>query len=254
MELTLEPDWLISILLVSIRVAMIFLFTPLLLATRTPTRFRLLFVLALSMMMLAGSIVVAPAKVSSLDTLARSAVNEMLIGGLLAFGLITAFSAFLIGGRLLDFQMGFGIASVVDPATNTQAALIGTLLQLSAVMVFFMLDGHHLLLKGLAYSFERLPPGTSLANLEPGLIIEQFGLMFIFAITIVAPAMVIILLLDAGLAVIARTMPQVNIFFVSFPLKIFAGLSVMAMSSTLLAPVMQKLFEKMFLYWHKIIG
>ena len=172
----------------------------------------------------------------------------------MAFGLLTAFAAFLLGGRILDFQMGFGVANLIDPATNTQTAMMGVVLNLIAVMAFFMVDGHHMLLRGLAYSFERVPIGVGLNELPMDLIVQQFGYMFVFALMVVVPALFAILLLDIGLAVMARTMPQVNIFFVSIPLKIFIGLFMTAISMRYIWPLMERMFTSIFQYWDALLA
>jgi flagellar biosynthetic protein FliR len=164
------------------------------------------------------------------------------------------FAAFLLGGRIVDFQMGFGVAGLIDPATRTQAPLIGTILNLIAIMVFYTLDGHHYLLRGLAFSVEKIPPGAWLGDFDLAVVIAHFGAMFSFAIAIVAPVIFSILLLDVGLAVMARTMPQMNVFIVSLPLKIFTGLSVTALSMHTFTPLMEKIFEAMFVFWQNILG
>ena len=109
---------------------------------------------------------------------------------------------------------------------------------------------HH----GEGFRLEKLPPGTMLANLHPTALVAQFGLMFIYAVMVVAPALFVILLLDVGLGVMARTMPQVNIFIVSLPLKIFLGLTVTAISINYLGPVMTRIFESIFRYWEQILA
>ena len=224
MQFTADIQWLVSVLLAAVRIGAVFLFTPILAVTQAPIRFRVFFVLGLAAL-LVSSLSITPIKTPlSLYQLVQFSFYELVTGMAMAFGLLTAFAAFLLGGRILDFQMGFGVANLIDPATNTQTAMMGVVLNLIAVMAFFMVDGHHMLLRGLAYSFERVPIGVGLNELPMDLIVQQFGYMFVFALMVVVPALFAILLLDIGLAVMARTMPQVNIFFVSIPLKIFIGL------------------------------
>jgi flagellar biosynthetic protein FliR len=154
----------------------------------------------------------------------------------------------------MDLQMGFGVASLIDPATRTQSPLLGTLLNLVALAVFFAVDGHHLVIRGLAYSLVQLPPGSSLAALEPAAVVAQFGAMFVFAVALAAPVIFVLLLVDVALAVMARTMPQMNVFIVSLPLKIMVGLLVLVMSMQYMGPVMERVFEGMFDYWQRVLG
>src|SRR6185436_21069088 len=121
------------------------------------------------------------------------------------FGVFTAFAALLFGGRLLDIQIGFGIANVFDPVTRTQGPLVGTALNLMAIAVFFAIDGHHMLIRGLAYSLAQFPPGRPLSELNGAAVVAQFGVVFAYGLMIVAPAVIVLLLLDVGLAIAART-------------------------------------------------
>lgn len=253
MNITADVQWLSSVLLASVRIGAVFLFTPILAVTQAPMRFKIIFVLGLSAI-LVSSIAVAPVSAPlSLAQLAYFAIQELVVGGVMAFGLLTAFAAFLLGGRILDFQMGFGVASLIDPSTNTQSAMMGVVLNMIAVMAFFMVNGHHMILRGLAYSFEKIPLGVGLSEINLDIIVQQFGYMFIFALMAIAPALFAILLLDVGLAVMARTMPQVNIFFVSMPLKIFVGLTMTALSMRYIWPLMEKIFTSIFGYWNEVL-
>lgn len=181
-------------------------------------------------------------------------VNELILGMILAFGLFTAFGAFLFGGRIIDFQMGFGVANLIDPATQSQAPMLGTVLNLMAVMTFFLLDGHHLLIRGLVYSLQKIPPGSSLHEVDVQAIIAQFGVMFVYGLAVVAPVVAVLLMLDVGMAVAARTMPQVNMFIVGFPLKIFMGLLVLALSLNYMGPLLEKIYASIFIYWQRVYG
>ena len=253
MNITADVQFLTSVLLASVRVGAVFLFTPILAVTQAPIRFRVFFVLGLAAI-LVSSVAVSPVKAPiDLAELVYYAIQELVTGGVMAFGLLTAFGAFLLGGRILDFQMGFGVASLIDPATNTQSAMMGVVLNIIAVMAFFMVDGHHMVLRGLAYSFEKIPLGVGLTEISVDVVVKQFGYMFSFAVMAVAPALFAILMLDVGLAVMARTMPQVNIFFVSMPLKIAVGLMMTALSMQYIWPLMGKVFKSVFSFWDEVL-
>lgn len=241
-------------LLVATRVSPLFLLTPLFAVARVPMRVRVLFTLALSLLLVSGLGIAPVNPPASLGGLMHAMVNELMLGMLLAFGLFTAFGAFLFGGRIIDFQMGFGVANLIDPATQSQAPLLGTALNMMAVMTFFLLDGHHLLIRGLVYSLEKIPPGSSLHELDPEAIIAQFGVMFVYGLAVVAPVIAVLLMLDVGMAVAARTMPQVNMFIVGFPLKIFMGLLVLALSLNYMGPLLEKIYASIFFFWQRVVG
>jgi len=95
--------------------------------------------------------------------------------------------------------------------------------------------------------------GQGLAQLQIDAVVAQFGRMFSYGLMLVAPAVFSLLLLDAGMAIIARTMPQLNIFIVGLPLKIFVGSMVLVFSLNYLGPLFKKIFESVFRYWEHVL-
>ena len=241
-------------MLVSVRVSMVFLLTPLFSIGNLPVRIRVMFTMALSLMF-----VLVLQKQQVLTDISVNKVFEIIIyeaffGLLLAFGVFTAFASFNFGGRILDYQMGFGVASLIDPVTHNQDPLLGTMLNIMAVMVFYIVDGHHMLIRGLLYTFETFPPGTMISHMPVVEVTKQFGAMFTYGLALVAPVIFVIFLLDVSLAIAARTMPQVNMFIVSIPIKIFVGLTVLAISISHVAPILTKIYLSIFLYWQSLLS
>lgn len=253
MRIEMDLAFVTALLLMSIRLSACFLLTPLFSAAQIPIRIRTFFLVALAAMLVTGLQITPEHVPQTLAELFEASLHELVVGGLLAFGLFTAFGAFLFGGRILDFQMGFGVANLIDPATNTQGPLLGTILNVAAVTIFFLLDGHHMMIRGIAFSLEQAPLGQGLASLNIDVIAAQFGRMFVYGLMLVAPAVFILLLLDVGLAIAARTMPQVNIFIVGLPLKIFVGSVVLALSLSYLSPLLKKIFESIFRFWERVL-
>ncbi len=254
MQIDANISALIMILLVTIRFSAVFLLSPLFSFGKVPVRFRLFFLLVLSLVLVGVNGYGGVIQITDIGTLIEAAAHELLLGGLLAFGVFTSFAAFQFGGRIVDLQMGFGVAGLIDPSTNNQSPLIGTVLNIMAVMTFFLLDGHHLIIRGLAFSLEKIPPSTGLLSINPHILVAQFGVMFVLGFALVAPVIVTIVLLDIAMAVAARTMPQVNIFIMSFPLKIFVGLLVLAISLNYMSPMLEKIYSGIFDYWNQILS
>lgn len=253
MELVADMSWVTQIVLVSLRLSALLLLTPIFASARMPVRIRVLWVIGLAVVLVSALPLQADLEPLTTAGFIRAAFYELFLGGLLAFGLFTAFAAFLFGGRILDFQMGFGVANLIDPVTNTQNPLIGSVLNMMAVATFFLLNGHHYLIRGIAYSLERVPPGTALHDFHLGPVVAQFGLMFSFGLALVAPAVIALLLVDVGMAFAARTMPQVNMFIVGLPLKIFVGLAMLALSLRYMSPLLQRIYESIFRYWEQVL-
>lgn len=249
MTLTLQVAWILAISLVALRFGTVLVLAPVLGTLNVPARIRVLFIIGLSALLVAGLRIDPATLPLTVPSLVLAALSELVIGVLLAFGLFTAFAVFLLAGRIMDIQLGFGVATLIDPTNRTQAPMLGTILNLTAVALFFAIDGHHMLIRGLAFSLEQVPPGTLVTSLDPAAVVAQFGGMFIYSVAVAAPVLFTILLIDVVLAVLARTMPQMNVFIVSLPLKIFVGLLVLTISVRYMAPLAARVFERLFEYW-----
>jgi flagellar biosynthetic protein FliR len=233
----------------------LFVLAPVFGGMAMPAQFRALFVMAMAALMVVALHLPEPAALpQNVPSLLVAALGELAIGAAMAFGLFAAFGAFQFAGKLLDIQIGFSLGTVFDPATRTQAPLLGSALNMLALVLFFTFEGHHMLMRGVAYSLERLPPGGWPAHWTLTPFVEQFGVMFIFGLVLIAPVMFAVFLVDVGLGIASRTMPQLNIFTVGIPVKIVVGMLVLAVSLPALAPVMARVFKATFGYWQQIAG
>lgn len=240
--------------LLSVRLGMLLFMTPVLGAAAIPLRIRALALLALTLCL---TLAIAPpvaADVGSMPALLMAMAHEALWGGLMGFGLNAAFAAFLVGGRLLDLQIGFGVATLFDPGSRSQVPLLGLLLQMTGIAAFLAIDGHHLLLRGLALSLSTVPLGASPLAVAPAVVLHQFGLMFSLGLTLVSAAVFCVFLADIGMSVVARVLPQANVFLLSIPVKIVAGLAALALSAPFTGPVLAQIFASVFGYWDALAG
>lgn len=249
MTLFIDPAWGLCVFLLSLRIGALFVLSPIWGMATVPVSFRVLLIVGLSAMLVSAMAVRPAALPSGLGTLAAAAAAEVLVGAMLAFGVFAAFAAFGLAGKLLDIQVGFGIGNVFDPVTHSQSPILGAVLNLLAVTMFFAIDGHHTMLRGIAYSIEALPPGAMPGALALDQVVRQFGAMFVLALVLAAPVMFCLLLVELGLAVLSRNLPQMNVFIVAIPVKIFVGLAMLAASVAYLGPVVAKIFASIFRYW-----
>jgi len=253
MNLIAESDWVVGVLLISVRLAALLLASPLFSLARLPARISVLFVLVLAVLINDSLDQYSGLSVHGFGPLLKAACMELAVGALLAFGVNCAFAAFSFGGRVLDLQMGFGVANLVNPSTNEHAPLMGTLLLVVGVMTFFLLNGHHWLVRGILHSFQWLPLGAPLVSISLPAILRQFGLMFSFGFIMVAPVVVVLLLMDVAMAIASRSMPQMNMFMLSMPLKIMMGFGVLALSAPYMRNLLQRIFESIFTYWGGLV-
>lgn len=253
MQVTVETGWIVHVLLVACRLGPLFVLVPVFGASGIPARFKVLFGLSLAVLLVMGVPSSATALPATPGGVVLAAMGEVVVGLAIAFGLLAVFAAFSFAGRVLDLQIGFGVATLFDPVTRAQAPLLGTALVMLATVVFFSLDGHHLVLRAVAWSLTVLPPGSPPWRLEFGAVAAQFGVVFSWGLVLAAPALVALLLLDMGFAMLSRTMPQMNVFVVSMPLKVIVGLVMLALSMHHLLPAMRRLFGTLPAYWQGVL-
>ncbi len=175
---------------------------------------------------------------SALD-LALAVGLELLVGYCIALFTTLLFAAAQFAGQVADIQVGFGIANVIDPLTSAQVTIIGQLQYLAALFIFLLLDGHHLLLRGLAETFTAAPLGHPLAGGHAlQMVVEHGGrLLFSLGLSIAAPVITALFLVNLAMGLVSRMLPQMNVFMVGLPLNIGVGLVALAASLTLFTAV-----------------
>jgi flagellar biosynthetic protein FliR len=187
-------------------------------------RIKVLFALALAL-------VVAPYVRSDLDlnhytTMMAlfTLVQELLVGLIMGFMVNLAFHAVQIGGYFADISMGFGIVNVIDPNTGAQMPVMGQFNYILATMIFLAINGHHTLIRSLIQSYEVIKPGMFFIKKEAvGIFVNAFANMFYLGFKIGIPIMGAVFLTDVALGIIAKLVPQVNVFVIGFSIKIILG-------------------------------
>ena len=178
-------------------------------------------------------------------TMGMKIAGEMVIGFFTSMLVNLIFSGVQLAGSVIGFQVGFGIVNVVDPVTSAQISITSQFLNLVALLLFLSLNFHHVLLHAVVNSFSYVPPGEFAA--QPGLydiLINSMGAVYVMGVQIAAPLTVMLLLKQAAMGLIARTIPQMNIFIVGFPLTIAFGLFAMGLSLPVLAVYLERIFSR----------
>ena len=157
--------------------------------------------------------------------LALRMAGEVMIGITIGFAGRLVFAGVQLAGQLAGFQMGFAIVNVFDPMTSAQVSIIAQFQYLLAMLVFLAVDGHHLFLHAITESYRIVPAFGFHFSGELTQSIMGFSKdMFVVAIKTGAPVIAMLLMISIGFGLIARTVPQINILIVGFPVKIAVGL------------------------------
>lgn len=253
MTVDIDQYWMMAVFCTALRLGVLLVMAPMFSSLGGLVTVRVLLTLALSLTLVAGLDVPPPRLPLEMGPILLAGMAELVTGLMMAFGVFAAFAAFAVAGKILDVQTGFGLGNIYDPVTRAGAPLFATLLNMAAVAVFFGVDAHHALLRGMAFSLQQVPPGSGFRTLDVEAAIRQFGLMFSLGVAMVIPVMLCLLLAETGLAVVSRVLPQMNVFVVGVPVKIVVGLAVFGLTLGTLQPVMARVYASIFLYWEQVL-
>ena len=228
-------------LLIMLRTSGLFMTAPILGHNSIPRSIKAGTVILLSMILVLTMDGVTVPQVDSLLDLAGLAFKELLIGLIIGFVFMLVFLAAQGAGSIAGYQVGLHVANAFDPATQTQASLIGQLWMILAFLIFMGINGHHLLIRAFTDSYMVIGPGLVEFSGSVGeVMIRYTAYLLLITLKIVAPVMVTLFLADIALGTLARMMPTMNVFFVGIPLKIATGLMVLALSLPVFSYVLDK--------------
>ncbi|WHH58950.1 flagellar biosynthetic protein FliR [Petroclostridium sp. X23] len=234
-------------LLVLVRVTALFVISPIFGRKNMPNIFKIGFGLMLAMIItptLEANGILAEQHILQFVMLV---FNEFCIGLILGFVSYMAFSALYVAGQIIDMQIGFGMVNVLDPQTNIQIPVIANFYFIISMMMFLALDGHHMIISSIFYSYKVLPIGegaVTTALLDN--MVKMFGDMFIIGFKIASPIIAAVFITDVALGILARTVPQMNVFVVGMPLKIVIGIGVLIITVAVFPIIMEVILNGMY--------
>jgi flagellar biosynthetic protein FliR/FlhB len=168
---------------------------------------------------------------------------EITTGLTLGFVTNLCFLSIKQAGQFIDQQIGFSMVNSFDPNSNSNVTLVEQLLYWCSLILFFSIDGHHMLIKALIESFNSISLGKFiLSGNSFNLIFTAFIQFFSIGLKIAIPIMLIVLITDITLGLIGRTVPQLNVMILGLPIKIMLGL----FSLTILLPFFMNIFVSNF--------
>ncbi|HYF52772.1 MAG TPA: flagellar biosynthetic protein FliR, partial [Salinarimonas sp.] len=155
-------------------------------------------------------------------------IGEIAVGLVLGLSVRMVIAALQTAGTIVAQEMGLGFAVTVDPSMGGQQPSIANFLNLLGLTLVFASDLHHLAIGAVRASYTLLPPaGMPEAADAAKLAIRAVGHGFSLAVQISAPFIVFGVLVNVGLGVLARLIPQFQIFFIAMPATILGGMLVM---------------------------
>jgi flagellar biosynthesis protein FliR len=234
-------------LLVFIRLTCFFVTAPLWMERQIPAAFK--WGCAFFISLLAVGLIQPEQEIEIDSTYFLLVLKEAMVGLGLGFFTMVLLYAVQLAGSFIDLQSGFAMSAMFNPQTGVQEHLTGKFFYILAMLFFLSIDGHHLLIRGVMASYDWIPievwlPSSVSENLV-NLVLLILKNMFWIAILIASPIVGTIFLVDIALGILAKTVPQMNLFVVGIPVKMVVHFIVLFIFIPVFLIVMEKLVQTM---------
>lgn len=244
----LSVDYILAAFLIFVRVSSMMMTAPYFSSATFPVQVKIFFALITSILLypvIPADNVMIPLDAGSVF-LGTTIIIEVLVG--VAMGLIgqLVFAGLEMAGRLISLQIVLGFASVVDTMTQEQSTAVSNLFSMIAVLVFLSIDGDKVYIMALAKSFEVIPLSQAEVHLIGPYMLDTAVYLFMIAVQISSPFIVVIFIIDLALAIFARIMPQANLMFIALPIKLTVGFFLLLFVAPYLPVAFEIMIQQLF--------
>jgi len=230
--------------LVFLRVGAILMTLPVFESKSIPNLFKLALAVAVSLILFPVLDLNPVPLTGSIVTLGIGAAGEILLGLVIGFSVKLIFAGIQLAGQMAGYQMGFAIANVMDPDQSQQVLLLAQFNNLVALLIFLSINAHYWFIRALTHSFRMIPPLN--VHFDGSLmeyLIDMSGKMFVISIQVGAPIIAALLVTSVAFGLMARTVPQMNVFIVAMPMKIGVGFLFLGLSLPYFSAFLKKIFN-----------
>ncbi|HKS20934.1 MAG TPA: flagellar biosynthetic protein FliR [Bradyrhizobium sp.] len=232
-DISFLPALAATFMLVFARIGAMVMLLPGFGETNIPTRIKLSIALLLTLIILPLHRAAYQVDMSSMTPLLVLMLHEIVIGIVLGATARVTLSALQVAGSVIAQQLGLGFVTAVDPTQGQQGLLIGNFLTILGITLLFATDSHHLVIAALNESYRIFSPGEVFPSGDvAALATRAFAAAFKIGLQLSAPFLVFGLVFNIGLGVLARLMPQMQVYFVGVPLSILIGFLILALVIT----------------------
>ncbi len=170
-------------------------------------------------------------------------IKEVLVGLVIGFVIYTMTAVLTGAGQLIDFQMGFTMGAAIDPVYGVQTPMMGNFQMVLATMLLLATNSHHYLIAAMVKSYAYIPINPSTLPSHFTFYAQLLSHVFALAIQIALPVFGALLVSDVGVGLLSRTVPQLNIFSIVFPVKIIFGFIILFLSIPFFGEAVSHLFN-----------
>ena len=227
-----------------LRIGAILMTIPVFESKSIPHLFKLALAFATSLVLF-PMLKLSPMPVSnSILGLGIGVAGEILLGLVIGFSVKLVFAGIQLAGQMAGYQMGLALANVMDPAESEQVPLLAQFNNLVALLVFLSINAHYWFIRALRQSYRLVPPfNVHLNGSTVDQLVHLAGNMFVIAIQVGAPVIAALLVTSVVFGLVARTVPQMNVFIVAMPLKIGVGLLFLGFSLPYFSAFLKEIFN-----------
>ena len=234
----IDVAYFLALFLIFLRITSYFIAIEIFFPTGTPQILKGVFSLILSFGIISGIDYSTMNEINNSYILVFYAISEIMTGLILGYISNLVFQAVKLAGAWMDIHAGFSMVSVLDPQSQTTSTLLGNLAYFVSLAFFFIIDGHHILIKMLVESTNIVPIGKTIVYQETLMgVMKTIFSCFTLGIKIAIPLVLIIVMTDICLGLISRTVPAIPVMIFGMPIKNVLGLA----TFVILLPLMLKL-------------
>lgn len=238
--------WIAAFVFPLVRIAAFIAAAPVFNNAAVPRRVRLIIVLALTAAIIPTTPPLPPMEPASGLGLVILA-QQILIGIALAAVMRLVFAGVSLAGELMSFQMGLGFATLYDPQSTAQTGVVAEVVTLCATLVFLALNGHLLMIAGLAESFQSIPIATPSVSAGLWLNLAEAGSrLFSIGLLLSLPVVIALLITNLALSILSKAAPQLNLMAVGFPITLTIGLGTLALTLPYMVSPLSRIFDEGF--------
>lgn len=248
--MTINLENAMTFMLILMRMTGMMVFSPILGRRNVPTMLSVGFAFVLAVLLTQTVAPVTGYTMYAIPMLFMVA-KELLIG--LVAGMITQLflSVLVVGGEIIDLQLGISMAKAFDPGTNASISVTASIMNAMFILIFFSTNNHLTFIKIMAQTFDIFPLGALTIDTQALFYLPQlFGTILIFAMKLCLPIAVMEIIITITVGIIMRIVPQINIFVINIQFKLLAGIFALTF---LVAPLIGY-FENLILICFEKIG
>ncbi|WP_425514023.1 fused FliR family export protein/FlhB family type III secretion system protein [Clostridium frigoris] len=216
----------LGFIMVLLRISAFFMSLPIFFPKSAPAMLKVGFCIVFTYIIMPGINYQNVNLITNNATLIIFCVSEVVTGLMLGYLTKFCFYSAQMAGQLMDFQIGFSMMSMFDPISNDNVTLLGNLLYWVSMVMFFVVDGHHMLIRAIIDSFNNVEIGKFILSQQTAMMmVKVFIEFFTLGLKIAIPVILIIIITDLSIGLVSRTVPQLNVMILGMPIKIVIGLA-----------------------------